>query len=299
MPKLNCEISETLMQALGERSRRTGEPVWHIVMSSLADTLDVAHATVFQVSTAGALVQGVYDGVVTVRELKRHGDFGLGTFDGLDGEMLTLDGRVYQVRSDGTIHESPNDAKVPFAVMTWFKPGAAVELTAFDGFDDLVVRLDRLRRTDNLFYAASIAGCFRRVHTRAACKVASGVSLVDATAHQAEFTFSDVEGTIAGFWSPPYARSVNVAGWHLHFLTNDHKGGGHVLDCAGPGAHARIEELDDLHIAIPEMAAFLKADLRDDPTGDLDKAERAGHRGGPPASSCNPANSGGATCTIW
>jgi acetolactate decarboxylase len=277
MPKLSCEISETLMQAVTERSRRTGEPVSHIIMSSLADTLAVAHRTLFQVSTAGALVQGVYDGVVTVGDLKRHGDFGLGTFEGLDGEMLTLDGRVYQVRSDGTVHEPTDDTRVPFAVMAWFRPDTAVELTAFDGFNDLVVRLDRFRRTDNLFYAASIAGCFRNVRTRAACKVPSGVSLVDATAHQAEFAFTDVEGTVAGFWSPFYASSINVTGWHLHFLTTDHTGGGHVLDCAGRGLHANIEELDDLHIAIPETAAFLKADLHGDPTRDLDRAERAGH----------------------
>jgi acetolactate decarboxylase len=277
MPKLSCEISETLMRALTERSSLTGEPVSNIVMSSLADTLAVEHSTLFQVSTAGALVQGVYDGVVTVRDLKRHGDFGLGTFDGLDGEMLALGGRVYQVRSDGTVHEPPGDAKVPFAVMTWFKPDTAVELTAVDSFDDLVVRLDQLRRTDNLFYAASIAGRFRYVHTRAACKVGSGVSLVDATAHQAEFNFTDVEGTIVGFWSPPYVSSINVAGWHLHFLTNDHTGGGHVLACAGLGSHAAIEELDNVHIAIPETAAFLKADLRGDPTRDLDRAERDGH----------------------
>jgi len=274
MAKLSCEISETLMRALTERSSRTGEPVSHIVMSSLADTLAVEHATMFQVSTAGALVQGVYDGVVTVRDLKRHGDFGLGTFDGLDGEMLALDGRVYQVRSDGVTREPPDDAKVPFAVMTWFTPGATRELAAFDGFDDLVAQLDRERRTDNLFYAASITGCFRRVHTRAACKVASGLSLIDATAHQAEFTYTGVAGTIAGFWCPPYASSINVTGWHLHFLTDDRTGGGHVLDCAGGGLRARIEELAEIHLAIPESPAFLKADLSHDPTHDLDRAER-------------------------
>ena len=96
MPTLTCEISETLMQALAARSARTREPVAHIVMSSLADTLEIEHSTLFQVSTSTALVKGVYDGVVTVGELKQHGDFGLGTFDGLDFEMLALDGHFYQ-----------------------------------------------------------------------------------------------------------------------------------------------------------------------------------------------------------
>ena len=42
-------------------------------------------------STCGALVQGDYQGCVTVGELLKHGDFGLGTFDGLDGEGIMLD----------------------------------------------------------------------------------------------------------------------------------------------------------------------------------------------------------------
>src|SRR5262249_39098186 len=64
MPTLTCEISETLMRALAERSARTGEPPAHIVMSALADALEVEHATLFQVSTSAALVKGVYNGVV-------------------------------------------------------------------------------------------------------------------------------------------------------------------------------------------------------------------------------------------
>src|SRR5271154_6482402 len=117
MPTLSCDIFESLMQALAARSARTGEPLSHIVMSALADALEIDHSTLFQVSTSTALVQGVYDGVVRVGELKQHGDFGLGTFDGLDGEMLALDGHFYQVQGSGKVSESSDDAKVPFAVV--------------------------------------------------------------------------------------------------------------------------------------------------------------------------------------
>jgi acetolactate decarboxylase len=47
------------MRALQTRSRQTGDPIAHIVMSSLADTLDIDHSTLFQVSTSTALVEGV------------------------------------------------------------------------------------------------------------------------------------------------------------------------------------------------------------------------------------------------
>ena len=90
-------------------------------MSALADALEIEHSTLFQVSTSTALVQGVYNGVVTIGELKQHGDFGLGTFDGLDGEMLAVDGRFYQVHGSGVVNEPADDLRVPFAVVTAFR----------------------------------------------------------------------------------------------------------------------------------------------------------------------------------
>jgi len=97
MPNLSCEISQSLMNALHTRMLTTGEPVDHIVMCALADHLEVPHATLFQVSTAGALVEGISQGVVTVGELKRHGDLGLGTFADLDGVMVGVDGNLWRV----------------------------------------------------------------------------------------------------------------------------------------------------------------------------------------------------------
>ncbi len=278
MPTLTCEISETLMRALAARRARTGEPVAHIVMSALADALEIEHATLFQVSTSTALVKGVYNGVVTVGDLKQHGDFGLGTFDGLDGEMLALDGRFYQVRSSGEVTEPGDDARAPFAVVTVFRAERESTIDQVEGFDALAAHLDGMRRTANLFCAVRIDGRFARVRTRAACKAATGVSLVDATSHQAEFAFTNVVGTIAGFWTPSYARSINIAGWHLHFVTGDRTGGGHLLDCQGVRLRAQMQDVADVRIALPETAAFLQADLSQDPSRDLDVAERGGRR---------------------
>jgi acetolactate decarboxylase len=266
------------MQALAARSARTGEPLAHIVMSALADVLEIEHSTLFQVSTSTALVQGVYNGVVTIAELKQHGDFGLGTFDGLDGEMLAVDGRFYQVHGSGEVTEPGNDARVPFAVVTAFRPEQSFRLDRVDDFTDLAARLDGERRTENLFYAVRIEGRFAHLRTRAACKAASGVSLVDATSHQSEFEFTDVSGTIVGYWTPTYAKTLNIAGWHLHFVTDSRSGGGHLLDCRAIGLSAQLQELGEVRIAMPETAEFLRADLTRDPSRDLDVAERGGRR---------------------
>lgn len=278
MPTLSCDISESLLQALAARSARTGEPLSHIVMSALADALGLDHATLFQVSTSTALVQGVYDGVVRIGDLKQHGDFGLGTFDGLDGEMLAVDGRFYQVQSSGKVSEPVDDSRVPFAVVTTFRAEREFTIDQVDGIANLLAQLDGVRRTENLFYAVRIDGRFAHIKTRAACKAASGVSLVDATSCQAEFEFAGVNGTLVGFWTPSYARSLNIAGWHLHFVTDDRIGGGHLLDCRATGLRAQVQELADVRIAMPETAAFLQADLGRDPTKALDVAERGGRQ---------------------
>lgn len=278
MPALTVNISESLMQALAARSARTGEPLAHIIMSTLADALEIEHSTLFQVSTSAALVKGVYNGVVSIGELKQHGDFGLGTFDGLDGEMLALDGRFYRVRGNGEVDEPKDDARVPFAVVTAFRPEREFTIERVHDFAGLAAQLDAARRTENLFCAVRIDGRFAYVKTRAACKVPEGVSLVDATSRQAEFEFTHVGGSVVGFWTPSYARSLNIAGWHLHFVTDDRAGGGHLLDCGAVGLRARSQELADVRIAMPETAAFLQADLSQDPSKDLDLAERRGGR---------------------
>ena len=276
MPTLTCDISETLLRALQARSRQTGEPVAHIVMASLADTLEIDHSTLFQVSTSTALVEGVYGGVVTIAELKQHGSFGLGTFDRLDGEMLALDGHFYQVLGDGTVREARDDARVPFAVVTEFRAEREFIIDRVESFDELTAQLDSRRNTGNLFFAARIDGHFAHIRTRALCKTVSGVSLVEATAHQPEFALTNVSGTAVGFWTPLYARTINVAGWHFHFVTDDRTGGGHVLDCQGVQLRAQLQDLADVRIAMPETAAFLQADLTQDPSHELDLAERGG-----------------------
>ena len=59
----------------------------------------------FQASTIGALLDGAYVGDVTIGELSEHGDLGLGTLNGIDGEMIVLDGRFYRADVDGAINE--------------------------------------------------------------------------------------------------------------------------------------------------------------------------------------------------
>ena len=57
----------------------------------------------YQVSTLQALAMGHTRAVIDVAELKRHGSTGLGTFVGVDGEMIMLDGQCYRAMEDGVV----------------------------------------------------------------------------------------------------------------------------------------------------------------------------------------------------
>jgi acetolactate decarboxylase len=273
MPQLNSTISPGLWRALLTYAERTKEPLAHIVSKALAEYLQVAHHTLYQVSTANALVEGIYQGAVRVGTLREHGDLGLGTFEHLDGEMVIVDGHCFQVRSDGSVRECDDEVLSPFAVVTRFAPEAAVTLAQCPDLSHLTSQCDALRPSDNFFFALRVDGHFEYVHTRAMCRTDEGVPLVQAAAVQPEFELHDVSGTLVGFWTPEYAKTLNVPGYHLHFVSADRTSGGHLLQCRGTNLRLQIQREGDYRIALPETEEFFKADLRRDPGADLAQAE--------------------------
>lgn len=272
---LKIDISGSLSSALKKHCQETGETISHVVQDMLAKALGVQHHTLYQVSTSTALVQGVYQGCVTVGQIKTHGDFGLGTYDALDGEGLMLDGHVYQALGDGTVIEPADSATAPFWVSAEFEADRSLMINTVNGWEDLCKQIDVIRRSENLFTAIRIDGVFDEIHYRVACKSAPGTDLVTATSHQAEFTLKNIKGTLLGFWSPTYARTFNIPGYHLHLLTADHQHGGHVLGISAKNLKLQVMDVDNLTMALPESPEFLKADLSCDPADALSKAEGA------------------------
>ena len=272
---LHVNLSTSLVTALKAHSARTSESIDHTIQRALAQALDVEHHTIYQVSTSTALVQGVYQGCVTVANLKTHGDFGLGTYDALDGEGLMLEGEVWQALSDGTVRKPDDSSTAPFWVCTTFEADKTQTLAEVTSWENLLAQLDTMRDSQNLFVAFRIDGQFDEVHYRVACKASPGTDLVTATSHQAEFTLTGCEGTLMGFWSPTYAKTLNVPGYHLHLLSADRQRGGHVLGLKARNLKVQAMNANNLVIALPESPAFLEADLSNDPTAALSKAEGA------------------------
>jgi len=275
MPTLKCEISQYLHIALEERSKMTGESIARIVATSLFRNLEMPVHTLFQVSTSGALVQGIYERAVSSTFLLNYGDFGIGTFDHLDGEMVVLDGAIYQVRSDGTVTRIVDDTGTPFAVVVHFVADQDQIIDSASSFENLAKICNQYRDSDNLFYAFRIDGHFNHIHTRAMEATLDGLPLAQAAAIQPEFEFKDIDGTLVGLWSPQFSGSLNVAGYHFHFLSVDRTKGGHLLDCSGKNLRVRVERLNDFHLSLPESEEFLRADLTKDTAKDLAYAEQA------------------------
>jgi acetolactate decarboxylase len=272
MQTLHLKLPDATWTALTERSARDGESVHHVVRAAIAAYLEIEHHTLYQVSVSNALIEGVYQGAVTVGRLREHGDLGLGTFDGVDGEMVVVDGEVFQVRADGSVRRASDDVSSPFAAVVRFEPDSTLRLSC-DDLGGLQQQLDTVRSSGNVFYAVRVDGVFGHVHTRALCRSDEGVPLVVAAAHQPEFHLRDVAGTMVGFWSPDYVRTLEVPGYHLHFVSAARDAGGHVLDCSGRDLTVSLQRVHDLRVALPASEHFLHADLTHDPARDLARIE--------------------------
>ena len=275
MPQLSADIPASLKAAMEEETARSGRSTSSVVIAALAQYLEKPIHTVFQVSTSGALVAGVYDREVSVQTILEHGDFGLGTFANLDGEMVVVDGHVYQVQGSGRVTEAPRETGAPFAVVTWFKPGTVISVTSVGSFEVLEARCDESRGSGNIFYALRLDGRFKRVRTRAVKPPRPGTRLIDAAKEQSEFTFCDIDGSLVGLWSPGFSSAFSIAGYHFHFLSADRQHGGHLLDLEADTLELKVEALTNFHLALPESEAFLEADLTKSTAEELAYAEQA------------------------
>jgi len=187
---------------------------------------------IFQFSIVSALVDGVASHGIPISALLTHGDHGLGTFRNMVGEMIILDSSVYQMKSDGTIVPitSPSEVITPFSVVTRFEPTQRIK-AAFSCKADIVKLLNEMfPSAKNHFLSIRMDGKFKKIYVRTAGgQECPGEGMIAITSRQRTYKFEDVRGTIFGFRCPGYVMGINVAGEHMHFISDDRLKGGHVL----------------------------------------------------------------------
>lgn len=229
------------------------------------------HHTLFQTSTINALLDGRYEGDVSFAELEAHGDFGIGTFEALDGEMIGLDGTFYQVKSDGRAYEVDKKMRTPFAVVTFFEPGTTLPITTPTNYAVLCTYLDEVVGDTETCYAVRVEGCFSYVKTRSVPRQRKPYPpLAEAVRDQPTFEFRDVRGSLVGFRFPDYVQGLNVSGYHFHFITGERNAGGHLLECRITHGEIQIDHESDLNLelpagvdeAMPGMEAARKEELK-------------------------------------
>jgi acetolactate decarboxylase len=212
-----------------------------------------------------ALQNGHFQPSISIGDAKAQGDLGIGAMASLDGEVVNVGGVIYQFKPDGTVLVPQNNERLSFSTMTHFRPsGSPTPLPAGTSLASLGTVLDPSLSSLNTFYAVRIHGTFSSVTSRTyprqqpgqdgkfppLCKVPPAVFP----------PFTNVRGTIVGFRSPNMA-TLAIPGYHLHFLTADKKGGGHVLDFIVTNATVEFERIDNLVLGFPTDAAFAKIDL--------------------------------------
>lgn len=217
----------------------------------------------FQTSMMSALLNGIYDGEMTFAELSAHGDFGLGTFNALDGEMILLDGSFYALRADGRAHPVSPQERTPFSSVMFFEPEleqAIEQPMDRAGFEAL---MDRIAPKRNGFYAIRVDGHFAHMAVRTVPRQPKPYPpMVEVVKNQPKFTYADIRGSLIGFRLPDYTVGINIPGYHLHFIDDARSCGGHMTDFTLLSGKVSIDHTINLHLEIPQHSEdFDQADL--------------------------------------
>ncbi|MBI4706506.1 MAG: acetolactate decarboxylase [Candidatus Omnitrophica bacterium] len=216
----------------------------------------------YQVSVLRGLMQGDYDGKIALHTIRSHGDFGLGTFDRLDGEAIELDGVFYQVKADGKVKRVDSNVKSPFAMATFFNSDMEFHLDQDSDYVSLQQLIDSRLPTKNIPYAIKIEGKFSYVKVRSVPEQNKPYPfLSEVIKNQSVFEFKDIEGTLIGFRMPDCMQSVNVPGYHMHFLSRDKTKGGHVLGLSLNNAVIKIDDINRFIMELPKSQDFYNLDF--------------------------------------
>ena len=218
--------------------------------------------------------------MITAGELKTHGDTGIGTFDGLNGEMIVLDGVVYQAVADGSIVIPPDSETIPFGNVTFFEPDISLPLSDIADMAALQEQLNAVVKENgaNLFYMARIPGTFSAIKVRSEDKQEKPYRALDVAlaADQIECDYENIRGTMVGLYCPSFMGGLNSIGWHFHFISEDLTRGGHVLRVSVDSAVASLDKTPGFVLALPENDAdFQSMDLSRNMDEAIHRAETA------------------------
>lgn len=254
-------LSEELLEQAATAGKHLGMSTPDLIRAALHQFLHHGRKqnAVYLSAPVDALMKGCYEENTTMGELKKHGNFGLGTFNDLDGEMMMLDGTVYQLKEDGFAHRVSDTAETPFACVTFFTPTTVEEIDRELEYVEFKNLLDRLMPSENVFSAVRIDGDFSMIRVWTVPKQEGSRPISEVK--PAVFEYENVSGTLAGFFTPRFIKSLLNPGYHLHFLTEDRLHGGHMDQCRLKRSTISIQVIPRLELNLPITLDYLTAKL--------------------------------------
>ncbi|MBQ3834410.1 MAG: acetolactate decarboxylase, partial [Elusimicrobia bacterium] len=240
-------------------------------------TTEKSTSTLYQVSTLQALMQGYYYPVATARELKANGDFGIGCFESVNGELIMLDGVVYQAIYDGSVLVPEDSATIPYATVSFFKNDITETLAEILSMENLKEQMDNIvnKNGNNLFYFVRIDGTFDTIKYRSeyAQKEPYKPLAKAMETDQTFFSEKNVTGTIVGLYCPDFMDKLNSVGWHFHYISSDKKKGGHLLEVSAKNADVKLSKMTNFLMKLTEEEKFQKLPLSKDMNKDIHEVE--------------------------
>ena len=251
-------------------------PILLITFTSCA--FDKKENTLYQVALLQSLMQGEYDGIITVKELKTYGDTGIGTFQSVNGELIMLDGVVYQALGDGTIAVANNNTTIPFANVVFMQHEFRQTFTNVDSMNTLKTKLDEFvtgKNQENQFFMVKLTGVATTIKVRSEIAQEEPYRPLNEALQedQREFNYENIEGTIVGLYCPNYMAGLNSQGWHFHFISKDKDKGGHMLDCNFEQLSGSLDSIQSFRMIIPNRTSFNEKDLSTDMQNEIEDVE--------------------------
>ncbi|OTN75156.1 alpha-acetolactate decarboxylase [Enterococcus sp. 8G7_MSG3316] len=216
----------------------------------------------YQHGTLGGLMQDLMEGTEQIGRLLAEGDTGIGTLAGSDGEVIILDGRIYHVDQTGDVRQLTGTEKTPYAAVTRFAANKHVSIYT-ETSSERVKEAILAQVSPNLFTAVKMRGVFSHMHVRVAPKQTKPYpKFVDIIDNQPEYQADDIAGTIVGFFTPQLFHGAAAAGFHWHFLSDDHCFAGHVLAFDLAAGEIELMELAEFRQHFPiDDADFLQREI--------------------------------------
>lgn len=218
---------------------------------------------IYQYSIWRAFINLIYDGEITINELKQHGNIGLGSYSTLSGELVMVDGKPYKIPESGNVEIASDDETLAFTTATYFDNDTSFNLSGKLNPEELESKLDETLPSQNEFYAFKIHGTFETIKLGGIAKQEKPYEkgLDELIPERPTYEATDIAGTIVGFYEPEFVGDLGSQGYHFHFISDNEEYGGHLMEFSTSALEVQVDKITGFTFDLPETEAYRNVEL--------------------------------------